>query len=328
MAPSTMRAARIEQLGGSDVVKLAEVPVPEPRKGQVRIRVEAVGLNYSDIMIREGRYIDRVPLPYVMGRELAGTIDALGEGVAGLPIGTRVVATLPGGALAEYAVAPAAGLVPCPEGFSPEQGASFLIQGITAIHCLDLVALQPGQTVLIHAAAGGVGTLAVQIARSRGLRVLGTASSAEKLRTIEELGGTAIDYTRDDWVSRVLAATEGRGAAAILESVGGDVLVRSFREALAVFGHLVIFGCASGDVRKLSAIEILESNRTISGYYLGSFFPDHWDRVAAATAELLRLIGEGTVRPLVGRVFPLDETAAALDHLQNRQSVGKVVVKL
>lgn len=323
-----MKAIRIEQQGGPEVMQLVDVPTPAPGPGKVRVRVEACGLNYSDVMIRGGTYLDAVKLPYVMGREFCGKIDALGDGVSGWEVGQRVVGTVPGGALAEYAVIAAGALVPCPAELSAAEGAAFLIQGLTAWHCLfDCAKLQPGETALIHAAAGGVGTLAVQMAVAHGARVIGTASNAAKCAKVRELGATAIDYSQGDWVAEVRSLTEGRGPNVILEAVGGETFRRSFLEALAVFGRMVVFGVASGEIVPLTNVEILGSNKTLAGYYLGSYFPAHLDRVAAATMNIVQFIRQGKLRPVVGQRFKLAEAAAAFACLEGRQSVGKVVVE-
>ncbi len=322
-----MKALRIEKYGGPEVMQIVDVPVPEPGPGEVRIQVEACGLNYSDIMIREGQYIDSMPLPYLLGREFCGTIDKAGPGVSGWEKGQRVVGGAMGGAMAEYVVIAPDGLVPCPEGLSPQEGAAILVAGVTAVHCLDDCArLQPGETVLVHAAAGGVGTLAVQIARAMGARVIGTASSREKCRVVADLGATAIDYTKGDWVKEVLAATGGRGAEVILESVGGEVFRRSFKEALARFGRMIVFGVASRDIVPIDNREILESNRTLTGYYLGDYFPAHLDRIITATMKLVGLMQEGKVKPIVGKVFPLAKATDAFNHMQQRRNIGKVIL--
>jgi NADPH2:quinone reductase len=322
-----MKAWQIEKFGGPEVMKLADVPVPEPGLGEARIRVEAAGLNYSDIMIREGTYIDSFALPYRLGREFCGKIDKLGPGVEGWSVGQRVVGAAQNGAFAEYVVAPVEILVPCPEGITPEQGAAILVAGITAVHCLDDCGrLAPGETVLIHAAAGGVGTLAVQIARAQGGNVIGTASNDEKCKVIAELGGTPVNYAKGDWVKEVRSLTHDRGADLILESVGGEVYRRSFNEALAVFGRMVVFGVASRETVPIDNRAILESNRTLTGYYLGGYIPAHLDRVISATMKLVGLILEGKVKPIVGKSVPLDKAVEAFNHMQQRKNIGKVTL--
>ncbi|MBX7166579.1 MAG: NADPH:quinone oxidoreductase family protein [Pirellulales bacterium] len=323
-----MKVLEIQRFGGPEVMQLNDAPVPQPGLKQARIRVEAAGLNYSDIMIREGKYLDRMNPPLRLGREFCGVIDALGESPGPWTVGQRVVGTVPGGAMGEFVCAPTPALLPCPEGLSPEHGAAFLIAGLTAMHCIDdCTRVQAGETVLIHAAAGGVGTIAIQIAQARGAKVFGTASSEAKCRQIRELGAEAINYSEGDWVARLRDLTGGRGADVILESVGGDVFRRSFFEALADFGRMVVYGLSSGQMVQLASIDLLASNKTIGGYYLGSYFPRHLDRVALATGKLMQLLGEGKLKLIVGQTFPLTEAVAAFNLMQNRRNIGKVVIK-
>ncbi len=322
-----MKALRIEKYGGPEVMQIVDVPVPEPDDGEVRVRVQAAALNYSDIMIREGTYVDATPLPYMMGREFCGTIDAVGPGVSGWSTGQRVIGSAMSGAMAEQVAVSARTLLPCPDGLSADEGAAILVAGITAIHCLeDCARLQAGETVLVQAAAGGVGTMAVQIALTMGAKVIGTASSAEKCRAVKEFGALAINYKSGDWVKEVLAATDGRGADVILESVGGEIFRRSFKEALATFGRMVVFGVASRDIVPVDNREILESNKTLTGYYLGAYIPRYLDRVFTATLKLVSLIGEGKVRAVVGKTFALEDAVDAFNHMQRRESIGKVII--
>ncbi len=323
-----MKAIRIEQHGGPEALQLVDIPVPEPGPGKVRVRISACGLNYSDVMIRGGTYLDAVKLPYLMGREFCGVVDQVGPGVTAWHPGQRVVGTVPGGALAEYAVIAAVALVPCPEELSPAEGAAFLIQGLTAWHCLhDCARLQPGESALIHAAAGGVGTLAVQMALAHGARVIGAASSEKKCQAIRDLGATAVNYSQGDWVAEVKRLTDGRGPDVILEAAGGETFRRSFLESLASFGRMVVFGVASGEIVPLTNVEILGSNKSLTGYYLGSYFPAHLDKVAAATMQIVNLIRRKKLRPVIGQRFPLADTAAAFACLEGRQSIGKVIVE-
>lgn len=323
-----MKALRIEKHGGPEVMQVVDLPTPEPKPGEIRVRVEAAGLNYSDIMIREGSYVDPTPMPYFPGREACGVIDKIGPGVKGFELGQRVVATSPGGAFAEYLCTNAAGLLPCPAGMSPEVGASLMIQGLTAIHCLDdLGQLKKDETVLIHAAAGGVGSLAVQIAVAMGGRVFGTASSASKCDQIKALGATPINYSEGDWVKKLFDLNKGGGVKLILESVGGSVYLRSFAEALRPFGRMVVYGAASGEVVSLSNRDILASNKILMGYYLGAYFPDHMSRIMSASMKLVQFIAQGKVKPVIGQTFSLDQSKDAFECMQKRRSIGKVIIK-
>ena len=328
MTAERMRALRIERHGGPEVMQLVELPVPEPGPGEVRVKMEASGLNYSDIMMREGRYLRETPVPIVLGHEICGVIEKLGTGVERWRVGQRVISlTAQGGGLAERVVVPAVNPVPIPQGLTPPEGAALLVQGLTAVQMLDDAAkVKPGETVLVHAAAGGVGTVAVQIARARGARVLGTSSSEEKCRLISELGATPINYAQGDWVREVLELTGGKGADVILECVGGEVLERSYKEALADFGRLVVYGVASGKAVQVDNYQILASNKSLIGFWLGPHFAKHMDRVTAAREKLVQMIGRGDLRLIVGKTFRLEDAAGAFAHMQSRKSVGKVVV--
>jgi len=322
-----MKAVKIDRFGGPEVMQIADLPVPEPHSGQVRVKVEAAGLNYADLMIRKGYYLERMPLPYVLGREFCGTIDRSGIGANGFRPGQRVVGIVKGGAMAEYLISDTTGLMPCPEGLTPEEGAAMLIQGVTAIHLIDdFGRVKPGDTVLVHAGAGGVGSLAIQIAKARGATVIGTASTEDKCRFIGELGAKAINYLQGDWVADLRAMTDGRGADVILESIGGDVFRRSFTAALADFGHLIVYGLSGGRLEKLHNREILGSNRTVSGYYLGSYFPNYVDRVVTASRRLVDMLNAGRVRIVIGKRFPLDEAPLAFDYMEQRKNIGKVII--
>lgn len=323
-----MKAARITKHGGPEVVEVVELPVPEPRPGQVRLKVEAAGLNYSDLMICRGSYLDAISPPYVLGREACGTIDALGADVSGLELGQRVVTFSAGGAFAEYMVVAAATLLPCPEGLTPAQGAAILVQGITAVHCLhDLANVQAGEVVLIHAAAGGVGTLAIQIARAAGATVFGTASTEAKCEVIRSLGATAVNYASGDWVAAFRADNGGRGADVILDGVGGDVFRASFFDALEPFGRMVVYGIASGTDVSVSNREILGSNKALLGYFLGSYMPHHAGKVIGGAFRLNQLIAAGSVKPISGESFPLARTRDAFELMQSRGSIGKIVIE-
>lgn len=324
----SMKALEIQDFGGPEVMQVVNIPKPDVPRGGVLVRVEAAGLNYSDLMIRHNQYIDKVKLPYLMGRDFAGVIEAVGEDVKGFAVGQRVVGSCQGGAMAEYVAVPTAGLFQCPEGITPEQAVAMLIQGITAVHCLDDAGhVQEGETVVIHAAAGGVGTLAVQLAVIRGANVIGTASTDEKCELIAELGGKPINYKEQDWVKELHQLTDGRGADVILESVGGDVFLRSFREALVPMGRLVVFGAASREVVKITNVEILGSGKSIIGYFLPRFFTrSHAHRIQEAATELVEGIHKNELRVIIGKTFSLDDAVEAFNYMESRQSMGKLVI--
>jgi NADPH:quinone reductase len=324
-----MKALQLTAYGGTDGLKLAELPRPEPRRQRVVVRVEAAGLNYSDLMIMQNTYLETMPLPYVLGREFVGEVVATGPGVGEELIGARVVGSSRGGAFAEYVEAAVNAVRPVPDFLSAGAALALQVQGMTALHCLqDVGGLSRGEIVLIHAAAGGVGTLAVQLAQLLGAgQVFGTASSAEKCALVEELGATAINYTEGDWVASLQSHTGNSGANLILESVGGDVFLRSFREALASFGRLVVFGASSQKVSKLSNVEILGSGKSVHGYFLPQFYhPTRRHRIAEAWHQLLLFAEQEQLRVIVGDRFGLDDAAAAIEQMQQRGSIGKVLI--
>lgn len=322
-----MKAVQIESYGGPEVMQLVDIPKPEPRSREVLLKVDAAGLNYSDILIREGRYVQNVKLPYIMGRECAATIEAVGKEVDKWQVGQKVIAALAGGAMAEYVTAYADGLIPYPEILPPEEAAGIFVQGLTAIHCLeDCGRLEAGETVLIHAAAGGVGTLAVQIAKTMGAKVIGTASSDEKCTAIRELGAEAVNYSNETWAEEVKALNGGKGVDLILESVGGDIFERSFREVLAEVGRLVVFGVAGGRAKYVNNTELLASSKSIIGYFLPLFLRHKPQAVTEASVKISKLMQEGRLRVMIGGKFPLEEAVAAFNHMQNRASIGKIVI--
>lgn len=324
-----MKAIWIESLGGPQVMQVIDMPIPEPGRKEVRIKVESVGLNYSDIMIREGRYLQRTELPQVLGRELAGVVDAVGPEVTRVQPGQRVYATIGAGALAEYCIAHQGAVFPLPDAMTSDLAVALIVQGLTALHCLDTHGgLKPGETVLIHAAAGGVGTLAIQMARHLGAgKIIGTASNDTKCDTIIGLGADAVNYGADNWVEDVLRLTDGRGADLILESVGGDVFWRSYRDLLAFAGRIVVLGIASTEVNEIRTSEILRRNKTIVGYFLSEYFEKARDRVVQDTMRVLEMVLSGAVKPVIDTPFPLENAVDAFNHMQNRKNIGKVIIK-
>jgi NADPH:quinone reductase len=317
-----MKAVRIHEYGGAENLRLDEIEMPTPGAGEVLIKTSVAGINYADTMLRNGKYLFRPPLPFVIGFEVAGTIEKSGENVTNVQAGQRVLAMTRGGGYAEYAVAPAAQVVPIPENLSDGEATALLVQGLTALGLLQ--DLQSGQTILIHAAAGGVGTLLVQLAKHRGARVLGTASSAEKLEKVVGLGAdVGINYTEEDWTKQVLDATEGRGANLIIEMVGGAVGKRNF-ECLATKGMMIVYGAASGEDFQVSTLSLLGKMQTVKGYNLNLETPQN---MAKFTAELMQHIAANRLQVSVTE-FPLEAAAEAHRAIENRKTTGKVVLKI
>jgi NADPH2:quinone reductase len=321
-----MKAIRIHETGGPEVMHLEEIETPKPREGEALIKVAAAGINYADLIQRQGTYLTRTRTPATLGAEVAGTIAALGPGVSSPAPGTRVVSIVNGG-YAEYAIARASMVIPIPDTLDFAHAAAFPIQGLTAYQLLrEAARLQPGESVLVHAAAGGVGTLAVQLARlMQAGKVIGTASNASKLDLVRQLGAdAAIDYTKDNWIEEVKAATDGRGADIILEMVGGAIARQSL-QCLAPFGRMVVFGAASGEIAQFTGIQLMYKNQAIIGYWLSAWM-QRADRIAAAASELMQFLASGRLQIIVGQTFPLAQAAEAHRAIAERRTTGKVVL--
>lgn len=315
-----MKAVSIQQFGGAENLRVDEIETPQPGAGEVLIKTSVAGINYADIMLREGKYFFRPPLPFVPGFEAAGTVEAVGSGVENLQTGQRVLAMLRGGGYAEYAVAPAARVFPIPDGLEFGAATALLVQGLTALGLLE--DLQAGQSILIHAAAGGVGSLLVQLAKQRGARVLGTASSAEKLEKVAKLGADAgINYTEADWTKQVLQATDGKGADLIIEMVGGEIGRRNF-ECLAAKGTMIVYGAASGEDFQISAISLMSKMQIVKGYNLNLETPEN---IARFSRELVQSFAGGNLKVSVTE-FPLEQAAEAHRAVEGRKTTGKVVL--
>lgn len=319
-----MKAVRIEQFGGVEVLQWTDTEAPTPRPGQVLIKVDAAGVNYADIMRRQGNY-PGPDLPATLGLEAAGTIAQLGEGVTGLAVGQRVMGMGPQGQ-AEYVAINANYVFPYPESVDPVQAGGMPIVFLTAYHLLKTRGqLQAGDTVLIQAGASGVGTVAIQLAKAWGARVITTASTTEKLDLARSLGADeTINYAAQDFEEEVRQLTDGNGVELLLECVGGPTLEKSLR-CVASYGKLISYGNASGTAATLPAAEIFAANRTVIGFSMGRSPMGRLDH-RAAMAEIFDLLADGRLRLVVDRVLPMAQVAAAQQHLSNRGSQGKVIL--
>lgn len=316
-----MKAVRIHEFGGADNLKVDEIEKPSPNAGEVLIKTEAAGINFADTMLRENRYLFTPELPFTMGFEVAGEIEEVGEGVENFKVGQRVLAMNRGGGYAEYAIADAKTLVPIPDGLGSKEATALLVQGLTALGLLE--SLKEGQSILIHAAAGGVGTLLVQLAKAKGAgKILGTSSSEEKLEKAKELGlDVGINYTQDDWTQQVLDATDGKGADVIIEMVGGEVGARNI-ECLAVKGEIIFYGAASGKDLQISGFAMLAKMQTLSTYNLNL---ETHENIAKYTGELMQHLGSGNLKVSVME-FPLENASEAHKAIEGRKTTGKVVL--
>ncbi len=321
-----MKAIRINETGGPEVMHLEDIEKPTPQAGEVLIRVAAAGINYADLAQRQGMYLTRTHTPMTMGFEVAGTVEELGSGVTSPAIGSRIVALTPGG-YAEYTTAPANTVIPIPDTLDFNSAAAFPVQGLTAYQLLhESTHLQAGESVLIHAAAGGVGTLAVQLAKLMGAKtVIGTASNDKKLELIRELGAdAAINYKEADWAEQVTKATDGKGPDVILEMVGGDIAEKSL-QVLAPFGRMVVYGAAGGQMVQFSGLQLMYKNQSVVGYWLTAWM-NHPDKIAEAAQALMQYLATGKLRIIVGHTFPLEQAAEAHTTIAERKTTGKVVL--
>ncbi len=321
-----MKAIRINETGGPEVMHLEEIETPTPKEGEVLVKVAAAGINFADLAQRQGAYLTRTRTPSTPGFEFAGTVAARGPGVSFPAEGTRVVAFGDGG-YAEYALARTNTVIPIPPDLDFAHAAAFPVQGITAYQLLrESGRLQAGESVLVHAAAGGVGTLAMQLAKLMGAgTVIGTASNANKLQLARRLGAdVAINYTEENWVEQVKEATGGQGADIILEMVGGTIAQQSL-QCLAPYGRMVVYGAAGGEIVQFSGIQLMYKNQSIIGYWLTSRLQQA-DRLALAAMEVMQYLVTGKLEIIVGQTFPLAEAAEAHRAIAERRTMGKVVL--
>jgi NADPH2:quinone reductase len=317
-----MKAVRIHAFGGPEVVTYEDIPKPTPKEHEVLFKVTSTCMNYADVQWRLGNYVDRT-LPATLGREAAGIIEAVGPGVTTLKIGQPIMARSPGGH-AEYAIARVENLFPCPAGLDMAQAGGIPIIFLTAYHLLrSMKRLQPGDTVLVQAAASGVGTVLIQLCKQWGFRSIATASTEAKLELARQLGADeTVNYATHDFEPEVKRLTNGVGVQLALEAVGGEVAEKSMR-CLAPFGYLVNYGNASNTPASLPLASFRE-NRAAMGFSLTANVPGRDNQ--AAMGELLGLIMDKKVRLIVDRVLPLSEAAKAHAHLSNRGAMGKVLL--
>jgi NADPH:quinone reductase len=321
-----MKAIVAQAYGDESALVCQDLPEPIPGPGEILVEVRAAGINYADLMQRRGLYPGGPTPPFIPGFEAAGVVLAHGPGVSEPPVG-RSVMLLGASCYAEYILAPARAAMPLPEGWTFEQGAAFPIVALTAYHVLHTAGhVQPGENVLIHAAAGGVGMAAVQIAKAAGARVIATASSEEKLQRVRDLGAdVTINYVSGDFAAEARRQAGDAGVSLILESVGGEVFDRSL-ELLAPLGRLVVYGVACGQPRAVQTSALLFENKTVAGFHLGELMAARPDLLAPSLAELLRLTSEGRLRPTIGQTFPLDQAAEAHRRLGQRETFGKLLL--
>ncbi|SMF72764.1 NADPH2:quinone reductase [Tistlia consotensis] len=324
-----MKAMLCRAHGGPETLTLGELPDPAPGPGQVLVRVAAAGVNFADVLMVEGKYQEKPAFPFAPGLEVAGTVEAVGGGVTRVEAGQRVLALVGTGGFAELALAAESDVFVLLETMDFETAAGFPITYGTAHGALTWRAdLQPGETLAVHGAAGGVGLATVEVGKALGARVIASAGGPEKLAVAAAHGADeTIDYRQEDLRQRLKALTGGRGVDVVFDPVGGPVFDGSLR-SLAWGGRLVVIGFAGGEVPQAPANLLLVKNIGVLGFYWGSYRKHAPDLLIEQFAELFAWYRDGKLQPLVSQVLPLAEAARALMLLKNRQATGKVVVAI
>jgi NADPH2:quinone reductase len=326
-----MKAIQVAEFGGPDVLQVIEKPRPEPGAGEVLVRVKAAGINFADLMARTGVYPPGPKPPFVPGLEASGTVESVGGGVTGVEPGARVFGLTNYGGYAEYALLPAAQAVPLPDGLEDAAATALLVQGLTAYFLLEEAPLRSGESVLVNAAAGGVGSLAVQIALLKGAgTVVGTASTGDKRRFVtEQLGATvAVDYTKPGWSAEVRAAAGGGKGVDVFLDATGEVAGEGY-EALGDGGRWLFYGAQSGETSPLSGDRILQmlfKGQSLTGYSLYRSASDP-ARVAGALREMIGWVLSGKLKIIADDRFPLADAAKAHAAIAARKTTGKVVLE-
>jgi len=321
----SMKAIEVKTTGGPEVLQLVELPVPQPKPHEVLVKITRAGVNFIDVYQREGRY--KVPLPFVLGQEGAGVVEAFGTGVNTVKVGDRVAWSSVLGSYAEHAAVTAERVVPVPDGVTDQQAAAVMLQGMTAHYLThDSYRLEKGQTALVHAAAGGVGLLLVQMAHNLGARVIGTVSTEEKARLARDAGADEIIvYSQQDFEVEVKKITGGKGVNVVYDGVGKDTFSKGLN-VLRPRGMMVLFGGASGAVPPFDPLLLTQK---------GSLFltrPTLVDYIASREELRMRsqavfeMIGANRLKPWIERTYPLAEAQQAHRDLEGRKTTGKLLL--
>jgi NADPH2:quinone reductase len=320
-----MKAIRVHQYGGVEAMKYEDIPVPEPGAGEARVRIEAIGLNYIDVYQRTGLY--QTKLPFTLGMEAAGVVDAVGGNVTDVKVGDRVAYSMVPGAYAEYAVIPSSRLVPVPKNIESRSAAATMLQGKTAHYLThSTYPLKKGDTALVHAAAGGVGLLLVQIAKRRGATVFGTVSTDEKARLAREAGADEIIlYTEKDFVAEVKRLTNGRGLNVVYDSVGQSTFEKSL-DCLRPRGYMVLFGASSGPVPPFNLGTLAAKGSLFVTRPTLAHYAITREELLQRANDLFNWITAGQLNLRIDKTFPLAEAAEAHRQLEGRKTTGKVLL--
>lgn len=324
-----MKAVVCSEFGGAQALTVESVDPRPLRAGEVRIKVQACGVNFPDILIVEGKYQQKPPLPFSPGGEVAGDITELGEGVTGFEVGQRVMATIFWGGMAEQAVAPVAAVIPIPASLDYATASVFQGGHLTSYHALKQRAcLRDEETLLVLGAAGGVGTAAVQLGKAMGATVIAAASTQEKCDFARANGADeVINYSSQDLKETVKALTDGRYADVIFDPVGGEIFDLAAR-CIAWNGRLLVVGFASGTIPKYAVnLALLKGCSVVGVNYMGFSMKQPAD-AQRNIIELVQMVEEGKICPKIDKEFPLDRAADALNYVGSRRAVGKVVVRV
>jgi NADPH2:quinone reductase len=325
-----MKAVVVRALMEPKDLSVCEIEAPKIEAGKLAIRVEAIGCNFADTLIVRGKYQVKPKFPFSPGGEVAGVVCELGEGVTGFRVGDRVMAYVEHGGFAERVNARPEATFPIPDRMSFEHACAIpIVYGTSYLSLVPRGMLKAGETVLITAAAGGIGIASIQIAKALGARVIALAGGEEKLEIVRGLGAdVAIDYRGDeDWVERVREETQGRGVDVVIENVGGDIFDGCTR-CIAWEGRLVIVGFSSGDIPLVKANRILLKHISLVGVHFGPMTRNAPEQIAECFRALMQLYEDGQLEPLIWKCYPLAQAADALVALEGRKSHGKIVLTI
>ena len=323
-----MKAVVCKAWGLPDTLVVEDVPTPQPKAGEVLIRIAAASVNYPDVLMIQKKYQIQPELPFIPGSEVAGTVAALGEGVTNVKLGDRVIAFVGLGGFAEQVVAKAAGLIPIPPELDDATAASFtLVYGTSHHAVIDRGELKAGQTMLVLGAAGGVGLAAVEIGKVLGAKVIAAASTDEKLAVCKAHGADVlINYSTQDLRAAVKEATGGLGPDVIYDPVGGIYAEPAFR-SIGWRGRYLVVGFANGEIPRLPANLMLLKGASMVGVFWGDHVRRDPKANAAAMREMMGWVAEGKLKPLVSARYSLADTAKAFEALAARQATGKIVIE-
>lgn len=323
-----MKAIQVQRTGGPEVLELTQLPVPSPKPNEVLLKVQAVGINFADMLYVAGEYLVRTRVPMIPGMEFAGIVEELGSEVQGLQKGQMVAALGGSGAFAEYATVNSRAVIPVPPNMTAAEAAAFPVSYYTAYFSLVTQGqAKSGEWVLVQAAAGALGTALIQMAKALNLRVIALASSEEKLELCRSLGAdVTLLNTRDDLVDQVKKATDGKGADLIMEVVGGPKFEQSL-QMLSYRGRLLVIGSASREIAQMHPVVLMKGNQSVMGVWLTPFMGDA-ALMQEASAFMAPLVASGKVKPVVGERFSLEQARQAFEFIQSRKNTGKVVLEV